>query len=192
MEILKISDNSLKVMLNAEDMNAYSLDCDLIEYNRPYSVAVLREILRDAGDMCGLDSSGAKFFVQLYASATGECEIFARRIEESATAVPDYKWNVKEYSIIPAKSSRGIYVYSFDSMGPLLESCNRLCTAGYSGESNAYRDEGIIRFYLVLEERSPLPEEHGGKLCTKNTAYYINEHCKLICEGAVELLGRLA
>lgn len=192
MDILKINDNSIKVMLSAEDMDKYALDCSTIEYDRAHSVSILREILRDAGDKCGFNSEGAKFFVQLYASVKGECEIYVRRLNEiSSKYIPDYKWDTKELSVLPSVTQGGIFVYSFEAMTPMLQACSRLRTARYSGESNAYKDHNGFHYYLVLEERSPLPEEHGGRLCPKNTAYYINEHCKLICEGAVELLGRL-
>ncbi len=189
MDILKISDNSLKLMLTAEDMNTYALNCDSIEHNRSYSVEKVRQILRDAGEICGFKSTGAKFFVQLYTSFNGECEIFVHRIEN---AQPDYTWDTKEYSIVKQELSKGIYVYSFDDMTPLLETCLRLRTSGYSGDSNAYREYFGRMYYLVLTERSPLPEEQGGKLCTKNTAYYITEHCKLICHDAVDVLAGLA
>lgn len=191
MDILKISEDTLKVMLTAEDMNAYSLDYETIENDRTQSVFILREILREASDRCGFSSEGSKFYVQLYASFKGECEIFVRRLGDARMSQSDYKWDTKEYSLIPSVSHGGMYVYSFDAMTPMLQACSRLRTARYNGESNAYKEHGGRMYYLVLEERSPLPEEQGGRLCERNASYYIKEHCKLICEGAVELLGRL-
>lgn len=178
MDILKLNDNSMKVMLTAEDMMEYSLDCYTLEYDSDYSVNVLRNILRSAGEKCGFESGDSKFYVQLYASAKGECEIYVRRIDTERT-------------VVAGNSHRGICVYSFDAMTHMLQTCSRLRTAGYTGISSAYKENGSKQYYLLLEERSPLPEEHGGRLCERNTKYYIYEHCKLICDGAVELLGRL-
>lgn len=168
----------MKVMLTAEDMMAYCLDCDTLEYDSDYSVDVLRQILHTASEECGFESCGSKFYVQLYASAKGECEIYVRRIDT-------------ERSMVTGSSHRGICVYSFDSMTHMLQACSRLRTAGYTGISSAHKEDGGKLYYLLLEERSPLPEEHGGRLCERNTKYYIYEHCKLICDDAVSVLGRL-
>lgn len=192
MDILKISDDALKLMLTAEDMDTYSLDCKTIAKDRAHSAAVIREILREAGDKCGFYSDGARFFVQIYASTGGECEIFVKRLGGNIMSALEYKRETRDICCIPSVTGHGLFVYSFDKMSPMMHACRRLRDAKYSGESNAYSEDGRNLFYLVLEERSPLPEEHGGRLCTRNTAYYISEHCRLICAGAVEVLGRLA
>ncbi len=191
MDILKISGDSLKVMLTAEDMMAYSLDCDTMAKDTRHSVNVLREILRDAGELCDFPSDGARFFVQLYASPKGECEIFVKRLDEVIVSALELKHEAGELYLTPAPANRGIFVYSFESMDPMMQTCKRLQTAKYFGDSAAYKDDCGRLYYLILEERSPLPEEHGGHLCPKNTAYYINEHCRLICRGAVRALGDL-
>lgn len=178
MDILKINNESMKVMLTAEDMSAYCLDCNTIESDRAASINALRHILSFAGKECGFETYDAKLYVQLYASAKGECEIYVRKVDT-------------ERSFNVGSGHRGLCVYSFDAMTNVLQTCSRLRTAGYSGESSAYKENGRHVYYLMLEESSPLPEEHGGKLCERNTKYYIYEHCSLICDGAVELLGKL-
>ena len=192
MDILKISDNSLKVMLSAEDMNTYCLNNDTLEHNKAYSVDILKEIIRYAGRKCGFLTDTSKLFVQLYSSSKGDCEIFASRIDNSGVSIPDYKSNIKEYTINQAVHNRGIYIYSFDGIIPLTQVCNRLRTANYSGASSAYKELFGKTYYLVLEESSPLPGEYGGHLCGRNKTYYIKEHCSLICDNAVNVLGNLA
>ena len=83
MDILKIGDNSLKIMLTADDLITYSIDYDILNTKTEYSIKILKEILRDAGSKCGFTADSSKLFVQLYASSKGECEIFAKRISSS-------------------------------------------------------------------------------------------------------------
>lgn len=192
MDILKISDNSLKVMLSAEDMNSYCLSSDILENNKEYSVVILKEIIRYAGRKCGFITDTSKLFVQLYSSSKGDCEIFASRIDGSGVSFPDYKSSIKEYTFEQVVRNRGIFIYSFDGIIPITQVCNRLRTANYSSASSAYKELYGKTYYLILEERSPIPGEHGGHLCNKNISYYINEHCTLICDHAVEVLGSLA
>ena len=179
MDILKISDNTLKLILTPDDMATYTLDYSLMDYDKSGTAEILKEIVKSAGDKCGFTSEGSKFYVQLYASAKGECEIYVSRID-------------LENQVNTEKQRKNTCIYSFDNMLSLLQSCNRLKTAKYCGESTAHKDMFQKKYYLIIEERSPLPEEHGGHLCKNSTDYYIIEHCKLICNDAVTSLGDLA
>jgi len=192
MDILKINNDSLKVMLTTEDMETYSFNCETISVNKKRSLDTIREILRDAGKICDFPSDGAKFFVQLFASSKGECEIFVQRLNTPVLSAVELDRISEEICIFPVPQSQSLFVYSFGEMCPMIETCKRLQTAKYFGNSAAYKDDGGKVYYLLLEERSPLPEEHGGHLCPRNTAYYINEHCRLICRDAVRALGDLA
>lgn len=192
MDILKIGDDSLKVMLTADDLILYSLDYDILNSKTEYSMEVLKEIIRDAGEKCGFDSDLSKLFVQLYASSKGECEIYAKRISDSGTVTPDCNIRSAEYRIIPVIHDKGIFIYSFDEMENMIHTCNRLTYSKYKGDSTAYKDICGRTCFLLLEEKSPFPEEFGGQLCGKNVSYYIHEHCSLICSNAVSVLGNLA
>ena len=192
MDILRINDSSMKLTLTAEDMIDYSLDIDIMSECREYSVEIIRHILRDAGKKCDFKSDGETFFVKLYISTKGECESFIKRIENNSSSTIGVTEITEETCFTLPTQSRGIFVYSFSEMIQLMQTCKRLQTAKYFGDSAAYRDDGRRIYYLIIEERSPLPEEHGGKLCTRNTAYYISEHCILICRDAVHSLGDLA
>ncbi len=192
MDILKIGKDTLKLMLNEDDMIAYSLDFDNLENDRSHSLDVIRSILRDAGNKIGFNSEGEKFFVQLYVSGCGECEIFVKKLDTPVFSAIELRQNTEDYSTPGTQTNRGLFVYSFNDISHMIHSCKGLKTSNYIGGSAAYKDNGKQNYYLIIEERSPLPEEHGGRLCNKNTAYYINEHCRLICRDAVVTLGNLA
>lgn len=192
MDILKIGNDSMKLMLSYDEMCAYSLSCDTISNDKSRAVTAVREILRDAGKYSDFSFEKSKISVQLYASPKGECEIYVRRLTSSPSASLEYKKSKCEIFISPIISEHGVFVYTFKSLLPMMQACKCLITAKYNGESSAYRDESSAAFYLIIEERSPLLAEYGGKLCDRSTTYYINEHCRLICSGAVVTLGRLA
>lgn len=192
MDILRIGNDSMKLILSSDDMNAYSLSCDTISSNRSRAVAAVREILREAGKHCDFPFERSKISVQLYASPKGECEIYVRRLDTSPSASLEFKKSKCEIFISPLISERDVFVYAFKNLLTMMQACRCLLTAEYGGESSAYRDESTAAFYLIIEERSPFPAECGGRLCDRSTAYYINEHCRLICSGAVGTLGRLA
>lgn len=192
MDILKINDSSMMLTLTAEDMKNYSLDVSIMEECREYSVEMIKHILHDASEKCNFKSDGETFFVKLYVSTKGECEIFIKRIENKSSSTVGITEITEETLLPPSLQSHGVYIYSFSEMVQLTGACKRLQIAGYFGDSAAYSDNNIKVYYLIIEERSPLPEEHGGRLCARNTVYYINEHCNLICRDAVHSLGNLA
>ena len=192
MDILRINENSIKLMLTAEDLMSYSLSYDIMLKDGENSVGLLKKILRDAGEVCDFRTADRKLFVRIYVSPSSECEIFVRRLEDIADSSAELQKIPSESATVTVPEYKSIFVYSFSEMTPLMQTCKSLRTANYVGDSAAYKDDGSCVFYLILEEKSPLPHEYGGKLCSKNTAYYISEHCSLICRGAVASLGSLA
>lgn len=192
MDIIKINENSLKLILTAEDMSDFSLDIDSIAYNSLKSVSSIRDLLYRAARSCGFPTDFGKVSVQLYVSVKGGCEIFVKKLDTIVASALDTRLDTDTHTQLPEKISRGIYVYSFNELSAMIQACKRLQTAKYMGDSAAYCDKEKKIYYLIIDEKSPLPEEHGGHFCKKNTAYYINEHCRLICRSAVGFLGNLA
>ena len=189
MEFLQIRSDAVKVMLSAEESVAFGFNAAVIGHDRARFAAAVREILSLAGDKCTLGHG--RLLVQIYTSRIGDSELFVRELPCSS-ALQSQGWHTAELRTIDGFSEHRRFIYSFDGMPPMLHACNRLRFSGYSGDSAAYRDCERRRYYLVLDMRTPLPEEHGGTFCSRGISYYINEHCTLICTGAVELLGSLA
>ena len=211
MELILISDSKLKIMLTAQDMcrddiNALTVDCSTDEGRRAF-----RNILNDARDETGFDTSGDRLFIQMYPSRTGGCELFVTKLGIVCSAADEAANN----SPIPLTGGRSVVqlkperknssgkgregAYCFERLDWLLCVCRRLVQSGYDGESSAYRDQDG-RCYLILDSMNissyaPLDEysfilEYGTYENAESLRLYIREHGSVICEsGAVERLA---
>lgn len=195
MELIVIDERRIKLMLTARDMEAYRVEgLDSRE--------LLRGIMRDACRKCGYEGAAlhGRVYVEMYPSRAGGCELFVTRLAE--------RESVKERKTVSGSMMKngnesvlaeyrkyifgGRVIYSFESMGHLLCACRGLLKSGYVGESIAYRDDEKTAYYLVIEHESPVVSENLGTLCRGFVYYYINEHCRMLCTGAVATLGDLA
>ena len=187
MELILISESKLKIMLSADDMKLYDITCETIDYDDSLSRRAFWDILSEARDRTGFDASGDKVYVQVYPSKAGGCEMFVTKLppgtEDEIGTKSEYRADTRK----PVKKC----IYRFESIGDLLLSCREMKNCGFSGKSAAYKDTPNNRFYLVTDSESPLVSEFFGKQCRINSIYYISEHCQLICENAVGVLGSL-
>ncbi|MBR5444708.1 MAG: adaptor protein MecA [Clostridia bacterium] len=192
MELIRINDAKLKVMLDASDMHDLSI-CDIHKENPREALSA---ILSEAKRICGFDTSHSRIFVQMYPCRKGGCELYVTKLEERKTISmfrTGAEQTVTEHRRAdPGKRFSGGYViYAFREMGHMLSTCACLLTSGYGGGSSAWQDPGGL-FYLYLDKETFFAGEHFGRLCPSSMYYYINEHCRLICREAVPILGHLA
>ena len=182
MELIKINQSELKVMMSADDMKKYDLSGDEDEYAQK---AALRGILREARERIGFACSGEKLIVRMFPSRDGGCEMFVTKLSAKSSTE-------RENGVIfaPASLYDGVYVYSFANLNDMISACRRLSDAGYRDGSSAYRDNAGRGYYLIIGIKSPLAEEMGGELMKLSTMYYINEYCSLLCDEAVPELAR--
>ena len=200
MELIRINENKVKIMLNATDMDIYDLPSEGIDCCESTIRDAFRAVLRDVSRKCGMNFSDGRLSIQFYPSKGGGCEMFvtinqARSVQSSkkekpmeqahpATAVThaeELRWNLSE-------------AFAFDSMKWLLTICAQLKRIGYQGASAAFRDENN-RCFLILESCGafrPLITEYGTEENPKAVRLYISEHGSPICTTcAVETLGAL-
>ena len=194
MELIKISELKLKVMLSEEDMRCYDLDFNRLEHDCSATKAAFRKILAYAKNETGFDVKDNKLFVQIYPAGCGGCEMFVTRLPEQ---------NEESVHLVNA-------VYSFCSLDELLTLCSKLAYIGFGDTSELYADEK--RYYLAVSEdysqnnntysvnergrsvpRYPLLGEYGKRLCADKAVPYIHEHCRrLIAHDAVRTLSELS
>ena len=196
MELIKISQTKLKIMLSPDDMKQFELDtakmCDLS------GRTAFRNILKEAKDRCGFDTCGERVFVQYFPDKNGGCEMFVTKLSEALkdklpSGGTDESRSGKFYhSELTERYDSGYIIYSFAEMKYLLMTCKRLKAAEYAGESRVYRIIDKRRYYLVLTGETYFASENNGLRCSPSFYYVILEHGELVCENAVKYLGDLA
>lgn len=202
MDLIKISDNKLKIMLSPVDMQSYELSVGELDCTNMETREAFRNIMKEARDRTGFDTGGNQIYVQVYPSREGGCEMFVTKLGLLCEA--GRKAEGERSSRIPGGHSEAADAVSvaFENVEHLLAACRRLKAWAFTGKSTAYRgDEG--QYYLMLTGirggRPPLTdrrelicliEEYGTRQNAATTALYIREHAIPICEG--EAVARLA
>ena len=186
MEMIMISPSQLKVMMDANDMMEYDLDGAAAHCTPFARREALRRILEKARENTGFDSEGARVTVRMFPSRDGGCEMFVALLGGRFACADVPRGAVK----VTARD--GMTVYAFSSLHDLLCACRRLSEARCRGESYAYREREAKKWYLALEQSSPLVCEMGGVMIRRGAIAYINEYCSLICADAVDTLAALA
>ena len=211
MEIIMISESKLKVMLDAEDLQSFSITADELDYNNTETKRMFWEVLNRAKQSSGFQTDGHRVLVQLYPSRSGGCEMFISKLglichsereedgEPTLTAM--IAKNPRMQSSKPSHTnSANSAVFGFDSMACLLAVCRRLESLAYDGESEAYLGEDR-RCYLFLSDLAlspylPFDEysfigEFGTPENLNSLRHYVQEHASPICtDGAVACLSQ--
>jgi len=204
MELIKINDQKLKIMLTPSDMTHYHLNAEHPEESGDEARASFRLFLEEVRQRIDFDFDDRSLSIRYFPSREGGCEMFLCCTPQ-AKAEPQECGRALPVATRFGRSSNGGFsrdgAYRFDSLDGLLRVCERLLGIQYIGESDAFRDDCGF-YYLLFQTLSPspftLPEELSflteyGK--TENAAIlriYFREHGSLICKGnAVELLGAL-
>ena len=185
MELIVISENKLKVMLTADDMRHYNLDCDTIDTKGAPARQAFRSILDDARAQTGFDTGKDKIFVQLYPGKSGGCEMFVTRLGtvRSEEKSPQADRGKKEPSVKE-------YAYVFPALANLLMASQRL-RGNFNGSARAFADREKREFFLVLSEDAPVLTEYEGQRCKARDIPYILEYCRCFCEDAPAILAEL-
>ena len=180
MELILISNSKLKIMLSAEDMKKYNIECD--------GGSALRQgfkpVLERAHDDCGFDIESGRLLVQVFPSRGGGCEMFVTRVALSG-----------------GDGLSDASVCIFENMQSMVALCRILHVRGLGRESEAYAlPEGA--FALILpefdrDERLPLEaaviNEFGYRRDCEKIEGYIKEHARAIFpDNAVARLADFA
>lgn len=193
MELIRISDSKLKVMLNAEDMAHYKLSCETIDTADSPSRRGFWSILDEAKRQTGFDPAGERVFVQLYPEKSGGCEMFVTKLGIRAAARAGEETDARtRYRVYPPLREPRERVYRFNALSDLLAACRRMKDAEGSGSASAYVNETKDAFYLVLERDVPFLSEYNAVPGGRKDLYYIEEHCRCFSRDAVCALGDLA
>lgn len=210
MELIKISNTKLKMILTDADLSRYHICAQTFDYANKSDRQAFRKILDDARQSVGFDSSHSGLDVRFYPSRAGGCEIYVTKTAPSVIGAEQLipRTDFSEGTALFGGSLCGSFdegrdasAYSFEQMEMLLRVCRILRRNKHSGKSTAYRDRSG-KYYLVLFDTLsaliPAPDsttflcEFGRKENANALLLYVREHGIPVCEkDAIQILGRL-
>ncbi len=185
MELIRISDSKLKIMLNAEDMVHYAINSDLLNYENTETRRAVWQILDEAKQQTGFDAASDRVLIQVYPSRTGGCEMYVTKVP---LPLP-HPTEGKEMRTHEGRRE----LYFFRDLERLLHACRQLQIRTTLTESTAYalcgggyylllRDEAADSLLGAAPAYNPA-EEFGERLkCTAARIAYIKEHTTCLCE----------
>jgi negative regulator of genetic competence, sporulation and motility len=204
MELIRISDSKLKIMLTPTDMRQFELCADNFYDDSEKMHHSFRLLLDEVKRQSGFEADDHRISVQYFPSREGGCEMFISNLaqgrKQSACALTPAQ------GMQPATRTRGSFcrsfAYRFEGIDELLSVCHRLLPMDYISASSAYRDDAG-RYYLFINTfaASPFatPEElyfvveYGRLENAAQLRLYLSEHGEVVCaEDAVGTLGAIA
>ncbi len=207
MELIRISDKKLKIMLTAMDMCHFELNADHFLDNSQTMHKTLCRLLDEIKKQTDFDADDRHISVQYFPSREGGCEMFISRLtSEEPSAIGSTPKKESRALELRKKVSAGSFrrdcAYRFSNLDALLAVCKRLRDVGYIGDSEAYLDH-YNRYFLCFTvcSSSPfsMPEEwsfiteYGAIENAAMLKLYIKEHGTVLCSAsAVHRLAELA
>ncbi len=193
MEVIRISNQKLKVMLSDEDMRHYEIQSCSKDYGDAEIRRALSKILFDADKETDFNVAKDRIYIEIFPDKDGGCEMFVTKLGEREKKEARGKTQEKR-----------LHLYIFPDIPTLLLICKKLHAAGYTGESFAYKDEKNS-FCLLLYERPgnnfsadkgvseyAFLTEYGKRKNGVFSVAYVREHGSLISEkNAIETLALL-
>ena len=171
MELLKISENALKVSLSREDMEFYDIEFDALDYSNTETRRIIWTILDEAKRTLGFEAVRDKLYIRALRSREGGCELFVTRDEKTECISPT--------------------LFQFSDVNLLALACARLKNCLFSGESKLFLgDDGKFYLYLFGEGKYMFLCEVASSV--KHCEEFLSEHATLLCENAVEQMAALA
>ena len=206
MELIRISDHKLKIMLTPTDMRQFELNADTFGEDSAQMHRTFRLLLREIRKQTDFDADDTSISVQYFPSREGGCEMFISRLvaseEVTRTASLPCVRRTHPLPTCTASTFSRELVYRFADLQTLLSVCKRLDTLGGTGESRAFRDErGAYFLFLSVSTSSPftIPDElfflteYGSIENCGIQKTYLREHGhEISANDAVHRLAELA
>lgn len=148
MEFLVISENKLKIMLDASEVAEYGIESENSDYRDPRVRRAFWRILDRACDECGFKVKGEKLLIQYYPSGNG-AEIFVTRLTRLAPGIERTLTDSESVTMLSSKNS----IYRFENMEEIVRLSREMQRNRVSCRSDLYLSEDGY-YYLFFEERS--------------------------------------
>lgn len=196
MDVLKISESKVKIMLSKYDIKKFKLDIDNVDYNDLKTRNKVFDILDYVKKQHGFNHEGDKLLIQFYPSRDGGAELFVTKLEGISQRNERAVSRSPNVTLLDTKR----VIYNFQSFEDLVRASRIIKDSKSIKSSELFFDENE-GYYLELTERGTA---RGGGICdfailleyaTKVPDVllpYITEHyTKLTRGGAVEQLAKL-
>ena len=211
MELIRISDQKLKIMLTPMDMSHFELDSDSFGEDSAQMHRSFRLLLTEVRRQTDFDADDSHISVQYFPSIEGGCEMFICNLSDA-----DGKKEANDCAIVPAEKSavelrpykkrngsfRKDCAWRFSCLDHLLRACRRLKNCPGVLESSAWRDEGgdyFLVFTILSVSPYSTPDdvefllEYAIMESAPHLWVYIREHAAPICiKNAVWQLAELS
>ena len=207
MDMIRISETKLKVILSRSDLQKLDISVEAMDYANVSTKRVFWAILDEARHTTGFDAESARLFVQVFPDAEGGCEMFITK--ENAETQRDTSLSRKKVYRFSAvfEETAGEYVrLDFDALCKL---CKRMKREGVRNAADLYYD-GEDGYVLAVLQKQRLPAyisaqvrilrrspawlcEYGstGRLDARLSAYLAEHYKKIASENAVELIAKI-
>ena len=178
MDVLKISDSKIKIMLSSEDMKRFGLTRASIDSTNESVRAKIFAVLDEVEQLFGFAHGGNKLLIQLYPAKDGS-EIFVTKLGIISSGA---ERTIAKSSKVAMLSSR-LVIYKFSSFSSLTAASRIIDAEDCDSAPRAYFDEQGF-YYIIAEERRAGAEKNReifpiyefGSEIPDNLAPYIAEH----------------
>ena len=206
MELIRISDRKLKIMLTPMDMCHFELNPERFGEDSAQMHRSFRLLLSEVRKQTDFKADDNHLSVQYFPSRGGGCEMFICNLQDNDEAPPCFQPSPPTSTELRPYHKRSSFkrecAYRIESLVDLLSLCKRLSMHASVCESSVFRDEGGD-YFLFLSFLSPSPyttpeelgflTEYGTQESNSILRIYIREHATVICaEGAIAALSALA
>ena len=187
MELILISSNKLKVILNKDEAEKYDIP-EIDGTALLHDSKSIHTLLSDIKKMSGFDTENNSLLVEIFESFDGGCEMFITKKTENEKKIFTRE-EIRDICQTCLCRDSGI-AYIFTSAENLMSACRTLYTAKLEAYSSAYLDS-VGRYYLLLKSADPFCAMDTRKLLSANEFgeiakqkylfEYLSEHATPIC-----------
>lgn len=205
MELIRINDQKLKIMLTPLDMTHFEMNAERLGEDSEQMRRSFRMLMKEVRRKIAFELDDRRVSVQYFPSRGGGCEMFVscslKKEEKKKAPAAQNENNLPQKADSKSEVCWRETIYRMMELNNLLAACQRLNTLHFSGKSRVYKDEtGSYFLFLTLPGSSPLStptelaflSEYGDVCNPLQAKLYIGEHANLISEYAVEELSGLA
>ena len=196
MDVLKISNTKIKIMMTPEDVKTFGLNASDTDYNDKSTKTKVWHILEYLKSTHDFEHGKDKLLIQFYPSKDGGAELFITKLV-GLSKTKERALSVAENLTVMNSRKR---IYNFKNLSELIRAAKIINGKSCVKESDLFFSENDGYFLGITEEGTSRLDviselavmlEFSDRIANEKSAY-IAEHFKKITDSkAVELLAKL-